>query len=1358
MADIKSQLADRSFFREPSSIPHPSVTMDPGPFVEDRLRTVESSIRRLNSVQEIEMPQLDSRFKQIEEQVSSLKKDSVSLKVAEVEAKLNLLGCSMQELSEFKDITQRQLHPMLKAQSQIEVEVPNLMARIETLETKGSTQNHKLSLTVQQVEAQIHEFGTSMLELKGLKELSEAEKIPVVSQPPANDPQLESRVKFLEAKIRIPRDDTVLLKVQEIENRLYELGTSVRDLEPLKDRISSQYQPANDIPSKDNSKLESRIQVLETRLVSQKDASDSLEVSEIEKRLHQLGSSVQELECFKEESEKKSRIAHSVQEAALSELPELNSRITFLEMQYKHTSALAQEFEELKRMTQNAGNVNSEKVSELAKRMEHLEIHLGKETDNLIIQKIEHLEHKLHLYAKSMQELEVFKNVGQTQLLSSQPSALETLMPIVQSLEAQIIKNKQDLDAKLMKLKTEEKTLGIDSTQIATLRQNVDDLATEIASLKKVEKTVSAIEGKLFASSEAQGALIREAIFKMNQERQHTRVDAISVIETVRDTITATHNSEMSDLSRQLALLSNSVTESRFAASKFDSHQVRIQSLEEQLAETKQKTTDRFAKLKPVEETVRSLLSKIERVSELEGLVLKLQKSLGSQSPATPEESRKNPELIQSQRDLNQCKDEISKSFASRFDKQNMMLSDLKREMSTVMEELEEVVKVRSELDDQKLLISDMNEQVKKAQTTFKSLSTFKDSVSEFAVMTTKVSALESEMVLSCQREATLSNEFHISLSQQKEEIKKFVNTKIESQNMIITALKQALSEIQEKMADEQSQGTTGSSVVTELQSRFATLEDTFTKIRDKTVVSLETEKTSDVITELGTECTELTKKIGALDKLVLDIEARTRSIKAVNDGSSNSLDAIGSFRVDVLAAAITEMKKVLDSDINPQLQEKDADIKNLYSRIAAVSEVREAEMNGNESEPSSLTPRTVVATLPEIRQEINLALNRHDKKSESLITTLIKDSLDIKLTEVDVKLEQKVNNDVLEELVKHLATREELKKLAKKKSGVTAVDIQTIESQLDKKIAGLNLSPESFGSNLNENMSPESKDLTDLAKKVKRDLKIYLQQNMEQLEAKIFKKMESQPSGVLAVDDNKPTRGQDAKARNELKTWVKGYTLKLLESRSKEIDEQMQKKQADLVEYVKRELKNVSGSKASEDLDDESSTVSQQGDELNFVARRLTREFDEKLFLLCSDLSACKESLSTHFAQPFYRCAQWIWKSGQLKMGSALPWNIQSLNTDPYNFVWEEDQVNIRVQDAGLYEITFAFFTKTKPSVQIVVNGESVLSSINSPSYVVHHSSGYVMDGHGRMEEGTVTGLSLIVSFRYKSHCNEGI
>jgi hypothetical protein len=49
-----------------------------------------------------------------------------------------------------------------------------------------------------------------------------------------------------------------------------------------------------------------------------------------------------------------------------------------------------------------------------------------------------------------------------------------------------------------------------------------------------------------------------------------------------------------------------------------------------------------------------------------------------------------------------------------------------------------------------------------------------------------------------------------------------------------------------------------------------------------------------------------------------------------------------------------------------------------------------------------------------------------------------------------------------------------------------------------------------------------------------------------------------------------------------------------------------------------------------------------------------------------------------------------------------------------------------IMVVAPGLYEITFGFFTAgKKPTVQVLVNGETILSAVNSSSYVIHHSAG---------------------------------
>lgn len=104
---------------------------------------------------------------------------------------------------------------------------------------------------------------------------------------------------------------------------------------------------------------------------------------------------------------------------------------------------------------------------------------------------------------------------------------------------------------------------------------------------------------------------------------------------------------------------------------------------------------------------------------------------------------------------------------------------------------------------------------------------------------------------------------------------------------------------------------------------------------------------------------------------------------------------------------------------------------------------------------------------------------------------------------------------------------------------------------------------------------------------------------------------------------------------------------------------------------------------------------------------------------------------------------ARWLWKSGSLKNGFAVPWEIQATNTCPENFLWEQENTSIMTVTPGLYEIAFGFFAKKKPTVQLLVNGEACLSAVNSASYVIHHSSGK-MKSNPKHSAGNISGLTM--------------
>ena len=101
----------------------------------------------------------------------------------------------------------------------------------------------------------------------------------------------------------------------------------------------------------------------------------------------------------------------------------------------------------------------------------------------------------------------------------------------------------------------------------------------------------------------------------------------------------------------------------------------------------------------------------------------------------------------------------------------------------------------------------------------------------------------------------------------------------------------------------------------------------------------------------------------------------------------------------------------------------------------------------------------------------------------------------------------------------------------------------------------------------------------------------------------------------------------------------------------------------------------------------------------------------------------------------------RWYWNSGQLNKGYAIPWETQLVNTAVDNFIWEKEKDIIVVVNGGLYEINMGFYADQKPTVQVLVNGEPILSAVNSASFIIHHTSGRLKN-IGKSTVGNITGI----------------
>ena len=75
----------------------------------------------------------------------------------------------------------------------------------------------------------------------------------------------------------------------------------------------------------------------------------------------------------------------------------------------------------------------------------------------------------------------------------------------------------------------------------------------------------------------------------------------------------------------------------------------------------------------------------------------------------------------------------------------------------------------------------------------------------------------------------------------------------------------------------------------------------------------------------------------------------------------------------------------------------------------------------------------------------------------------------------------------------------------------------------------------------------------------------------------------------------------------------------------------------------------------------------------------------------------------------------RWMWKSGNIKNNYLIPWESQTVNTSPDNFIWEKEKTFILIKEEGLYELNLGFYSEKRPSIQVAVNGEIIINSQNN-------------------------------------------
>jgi len=146
---------------------------------------------------------------------------------------------------------------------------------------------------------------------------------------------------------------------------------------------------------------------------------------------------------------------------------------------------------------------------------------------------------------------------------------------------------------------------------------------------------------------------------------------------------------------------------------------------------------------------------------------------------------------------------------------------------------------------------------------------------------------------------------------------------------------------------------------------------------------------------------------------------------------------------------------------------------------------------------------------------------------------------------------------------------------------------------------------------------------------------------------------------------------------------------------------------------------------------------------QLEAAVAKLSEDIDTKASVADHSVGLSEQQSLNHTIFTELSVGRWIWNSRKTKEGGLVPWNVQTVNTQPENFVWKKGSTRIVTVAPGLYEVHFGFFTKKKPTVQLLLNGDPCLSAVNSASHLLHHSSSRL--ANVQHPAGNVTGLTLV-------------
>ena len=253
-------------------------------------------------------------------------------------------------------------------------------------------------------------------------------------------------------------------------------------------------------------------------------------------------------------------------------------------------------------------------------------------------------------------------------------------------------------------------------------------------------------------------------------------------------------------------------------------------------------------------------------------------------------------------------------------------------------------------------------------------------------------------------------------------------------------------------------------------------------------------------------------------------------------------------------------------------------------------------------------------------------------------------------------------------------------------------VEIIKFQNQIESKINILNDNQDGLISDINSKIKEMYEDISkELSNKITlNDVKVLINNNNNLNEEKINK------------DYNK---GEFIKQFEEFRKELK---LKLDTNIFNKVINQFNIN----FENIKKDINSTNNSK---EIIKSLQTKANSEDQINKLFNDINKKLNDKVNSIDFTTAIDNQAIINDTLCNENCIGRWFWNGGDNKINYAIPWDNQSINTSPDNFIWEKGKPFIIINEEGFYVLNLGIFADKRPSIQIVVNGEIIVNNQNN-------------------------------------------